>query len=145
MPPEPTNWEDINQMLTRSRASLSPSKFTHEDFRKFKRADARAFKEKQISESAIFIIEGNIGDERCRSGGVSFNNLDHLTDGTLKSGNPNIYYGARPEQLNRNVRDKLKGSNHFFDAARSSYGAQLFRGSQGAGWISRGRQATGVL
>lgn len=36
-------------------------------------------------------------------------NLDHLTDGTLAPGNHDIYYGARPEQLDRRVRDDLSG------------------------------------
>jgi hypothetical protein len=72
-------------------------------------ADADASKEKQVSESVIPIIEGNIADTKCRSGGIPFNNLDPLTDGTLKPGNPDVYYSTRPEQLRRKVRDKLPG------------------------------------
>jgi hypothetical protein len=43
----------------------------------------------------------------CVSGRIPLTNLDHLTDGTLVPGNPNIYYGTRPEQLDRLVRDEL--------------------------------------
>lgn len=55
----------------------------------------------------IPIIEGDIKDAKYVSGGIPFINLDHLTDGTLIPSNPDIYYGARPEQLNRRVRDEL--------------------------------------
>ena len=57
----------------------------------------------------IPIIEGDIRDAKCVAGGIPFTNLDHLTDGTLVPGNPDIYYGARPEQLARRVRNELSG------------------------------------
>src|SRR5690348_427304 len=60
IPPQPANWEEINRRLAQRRSSLSPSRFLDEDFRKFKRADAHAFKEKQVTTSVIPIIEGNI-------------------------------------------------------------------------------------
>jgi hypothetical protein len=75
---------------------------------KFVRADAHAFKEKQITESVISKIEGDNGDTRCVAGGIPFRNLEHLTDGTLVSGNPDRYYGARPEQLDRRIRTDLE-------------------------------------
>jgi hypothetical protein len=67
-----------------------------------------AFKEKQITESVISKIEGDNGDTRCVAGGIPFRNLDHLTDGTLVPGNPDRYYGARPEQLDRRLRSELE-------------------------------------
>ena len=109
IPPPPNNLDEINSRLTQPRPSLSPSKFSDGEFRKYRRADAHACKEKQVSESVIPIIEGKIGDAKCRSGGIPFTNLDYLTDGTLKPGNPDLYYGARPEQLDRKVRDELSG------------------------------------
>ena len=109
-PAKPNNWEEINLRLSRPRPSLSPSIFPEEVFQKFVQADADASKEKQITTSVIPIIEGNIEDAKCVAGGVPFTNLDHLTDGTLVPGNPDIYYGARPEQLDRRVRDELRGN-----------------------------------
>jgi len=47
----------------------------------------------------ISVIEGKIRDAKCISGGIPFTNLNHLMDGTLVPGNPDRYYGARPEQL----------------------------------------------
>jgi len=109
VPAKPDNWEDINRRLSQPRPSLSPSKFSEEAYEKFIRADAHAFKEKQIAESVIPVIEGNIRDAKCISGGIPFTNLGHLTDGTLAPGNPDRYYGARPEQLDRRVRTDLSG------------------------------------
>ena len=142
VPAEPNNWEDVNQILTQPRASLSPSKFTDEEFRRFRRADAHAAKEKQVSESVIPFLEGKIGDEKCRAGGIPFTNLSPLTDGTLKPGNPDIYYGARPEQLSRKVRDELGGqiipstqhdlpiAPNFFLAAKGPDGSLAVAGRQ---------------
>jgi hypothetical protein len=109
VPAKPNDWGRINERLGQPRPSLSPSKFTNEEFERFVQADADAAKEKQVSELVIPIIEGKIADARCRSGGIPFTNLDPLTDGMLKPGNPDIYYGARPEQLTRKVRDELGG------------------------------------
>lgn len=41
------------------------------------------------------------------SGGVPFTNLEDLTNGSLAPAKPDVYYGARPEQLDRRVRDHL--------------------------------------
>lgn len=66
-------------------------------------------KEKQVTTFVIPIIEGSLIDIKCSSGGIPFRNLDCLTDGTIVPGNPDIYYGARPEQLDRRVRKELSG------------------------------------
>lgn len=97
----------MNQRLTQPRASLSLSKFSSQDFKVFRRKNAHAFKEKQVTGSVIPIIEGEIGDGRCVAGDVLFNNLDRLTDGTLTPGKPDLFYCARPEQLDRRVRAEL--------------------------------------
>ncbi|KAF1970594.1 hypothetical protein BU23DRAFT_473853 [Bimuria novae-zelandiae CBS 107.79] len=107
VPTKPTNWRDINEILAQPRPSLSPSKFGEEDYERFVQADADASKEKQVSELVIPLLEGRIEDAKCRSGGIPFTNLEPLTDGTLKPGNPDIYYGARPEQLSKEVRTEL--------------------------------------
>ena len=96
-------------MLRRRWPSLSPSRFTEESFREFKRADAKAFKEEQVTTSVIPIIEGQIRDAKCVAAGIPLSNLDHLTDGTIVPGNPDVYYGARPERLDRYIRDELSG------------------------------------
>jgi hypothetical protein len=55
----------------------------------------------------IPIIEGEIRDARCVAGGIPLTNLDYLTDGTLAPGNPDLFYGACPEQLDRRIRNEL--------------------------------------
>ena len=110
IPAKPENWREIHQVITQPRPSLSPSKFSEGAHEKFVRANAHAAKEKQVSESVIPLIAGEVRDASCVAGGIPFGNLDNLTDGNLKPGNPDIYYGARPEQLNREVRTKLSGS-----------------------------------
>ncbi|KAI9809339.1 MAG: hypothetical protein M1825_002631 [Sarcosagium campestre] len=109
LPSQPDNWEEIQQRMTQARPSLSLSQFSDGKFRKFEREDAHAAKEMQVMDSVIPIIEGNVGDARCVVGGIPFTNLDHLTDGTLAAGKPDRYYGARPEQLSRQVREELSG------------------------------------
>ena len=118
IPPQPNNWEEINRRLTQPRSSLSPSRFSDEDFRRFRRAQAHAPKEKQVTTSVIPIVEGEIGDAKCSSGGIQFTNLAHLTDGTIVPGNPDLYYGARPEQLDRRVRKEL--SRHIIPSTQDS-------------------------
>lgn len=105
---KPLNWGDIKERLARHWASLSPLKFMEEMHEKFVRADAYAFKEKQITESVISKIEGDNGDTRCITGGIPFWNLEHLIDGTLVPGNPDRYYGARPEQFDWRICSELE-------------------------------------
>jgi hypothetical protein len=111
VPAKPKNWESINQRLTEPRPSLSPSRFTEEEYEKFIQADVGAFKEDDVTKSVIPFIEGKIRDARCVSGKIPFTNLDPLTKDNLVPGNPDLYYGARPEQLDRGVREdaELRG------------------------------------
>ncbi|KAF2816851.1 uncharacterized protein BDZ99DRAFT_483960 [Mytilinidion resinicola] len=109
VPAKPNDWRAINQILAQRRPSLSPSKFTDEEFERFAQTDADAVGEKKVLELVIPTIEGNITNAGYRLRGIPFDNLVPLTDRALKPGNPDIYYGARPEQLARKVRDELGG------------------------------------
>ena len=77
--------------------------------RKFYRADAYASKEKQVTTSVIPIIKEDIGNAKYVSRGILFTYLNHLTGNPLVPENPDIYYGARPEQLDRHVHNELSG------------------------------------
>lgn len=112
VPPLSGNLEEINQRLAQPRPSLSQSQFSDTKFRKFKRADAHAFKVKQVTDPVIPIIEGKVRDARCVAGGIPLANLDHLADGTLAPSNPDYFYGARPEQENRRIRKELSSLLH---------------------------------
>jgi hypothetical protein len=93
--------EEINERLKQPRPSLSPSQFPKEKFREFKRVDAHVSKESKATKTVILIIEGKIIDNKCVEGDVLFNNLTPLIDDILIVAKPDLYYGARPEQLNR--------------------------------------------
>ncbi|KAH7176290.1 hypothetical protein EDB81DRAFT_875109 [Dactylonectria macrodidyma] len=56
-PPEPENLDEIRRALEQPRASLSPSRFTREDFKKFQRADDHATKESRVTAIRDAIIE----------------------------------------------------------------------------------------
>lgn len=116
VPPKPDNLKEINQKLTQSRPSLSPSHFFNEKFKEFKRADAHVFKENKAIKTVIPIIEGKITDDKCVEGEVLFTNLKPLTSDMLTAAKPDLYYGARLEQLDRRVRDEI--SDHIIPSTQ---------------------------
>jgi hypothetical protein len=107
--PTPNNWEEINKRLMQPRPSLSPSKFSDGAFKDFKKTNAHAFTEEDIMTSVIPIVSGSTKSDRSVARDIKFGNLDPLTDGGLVSGQPDIFYGARPEQLDRRIRRELAG------------------------------------
>ncbi|KAH0492598.1 hypothetical protein TgHK011_007545 [Trichoderma gracile] len=108
LPPEPKNLTEIRQALAQRRASLSPSRFTDDDFRRFKRQHRTAQGEPEVISDVVPVIEG-VQDKRNAAGDNAFWNLEYLTDDTLVPGKPDLYYGARPEQLNPDIRSALSG------------------------------------
>lgn len=62
--PEPDNLEEIIQRLAQPRPSLSPSNFSNEKFKEFKRAAAHVSKENRATKTVIPIIEGKITDDQ---------------------------------------------------------------------------------
>ncbi|KAI1288779.1 hypothetical protein F5Y03DRAFT_404499 [Xylaria venustula] len=105
--PPPGNLEEIIQAIVKPRPSLSLSRLNQEDFERFERADSRARKEWQVISDVIPIIEGEVRDGSYVFGQVPFTNLEDPTGGLLVPGNPDRCYGARPEQLDRQVRMQL--------------------------------------
>lgn len=60
-----------------------------------------------MTTTVIPIIEGDIGDPKCTGGEYVFENLRLLTDGTRAQAKPDHFYGARSEQLDRQIRKEL--------------------------------------
>lgn len=60
IPPLPRNWEEIEERLIKPIEALQ---VTEEDYRKFKKADAAARKEQQVTSSVFPIIGG--GHQGC--------------------------------------------------------------------------------
>ncbi|KAI3322073.1 hypothetical protein HD806DRAFT_545309 [Xylariaceae sp. AK1471] len=81
-PPPPENLEEIIHVMAQPRESLSPSTFTEKNFKNFKQK--------------MLMLDSKSAAEQ-----VPFTNFKHLTDGSLVPDNPDRYYGARPEQLDR--------------------------------------------
>lgn len=106
-PPKPSNMDAIQEVLRRPRTSLSKPEFSTTDFAEFKEITLRATKGRDILTWAIPMIEGRIADRQCVAGGIPLTNFDHLTDGTLVPGHPDLFHGARPEQLDREIRGRL--------------------------------------
>lgn len=109
IPLKPDNLKEINHRLTQSRSSLSPTKFSNKNFEEFQRADAHISKENKATKTVIPIIEGKITDDKCVEGEILFTNLKPLTNDMFTAAKPDLYYGARPEQLDRRIRDELSG------------------------------------
>lgn len=102
--------EEIRESLGQPRHSLSLSCFSPKDFQDLQLANVNATRESHIMKTIIPVIEGDSGDTKCDAGDILFNNFDHLTDGTLVPAKPDYYHGARPEQIDRLLRDKLSGA-----------------------------------
>lgn len=106
IPPKPRNWEYIESRLKEPRRSLSPSKFSDEQHAKFVQANSDAVKEQQVQTNVLPLVQGEIKVPKTSSGKIPFRNLAPLTGENLISGNPDLYHGARPEELKRMIRDE---------------------------------------
>ena len=102
-------WKILDMLCVSRDPRSLPRRFRDDRFEVFQQADADASKESQVITDVMSLIEGNVGDRRCVTRQTPFTNLDHLTDGTLVAASPDICYGARPEQLDRMVRETLSG------------------------------------
>jgi len=101
----PDNWEEINDRLAQPRPSLSPSRFPREEFRKFEKTNMQALTENKVMSRAFPIIAGTTGIPSQEN--LRFTNLKDLTDGSITKPQPDLYDGARPEELNKQIRDEL--------------------------------------
>ncbi|MCJ1449342.1 MAG: hypothetical protein MMC23_009862 [Stictis urceolatum] len=142
---EPEEWEDTDTRLTQPRPSLSPSQFSDDAFGIFTRPDEDAAKEAQVGETLLPFIESRIKGGKFRAGEVSFSNLHSLTDVDpctsewLKPAKPDIYCGARSEQLDRLVRKDLDGY-----IVPASVGSSPARPARASGWAIGARAGSPV-
>ena len=105
---KPANIDTIRDHLQTHRASLSPSRFNDTKFENFVDLNERALGEAQTIANVFTIIEG-IGRYKYYSGepNHSFNHLEPLAK-HLPRPQPDTYDGARPEQIDRRVRQDLR-------------------------------------
>ncbi|KAM5439874.1 hypothetical protein MferCBS31731_004285 [Microsporum ferrugineum] len=106
--PRPNNWEEITERLAQPRRSLSPSRFSEQEFERFDEEDTNAYGEKRVATEVIRIIDGDIGDTTCVGGDYPFSNLAPLTDGSIAHAKPDHFFGNRPDGLKLAIRKDLK-------------------------------------
>lgn len=103
---KPTNIEEIKERLAQPRHEISPSKFSEKSFDKFQSSACKAKDEVDVMIDVIPLIHGK-QKRHFYARTTKFGNLDPLLAGSPAAPNPDLYYGARPDQLNRDVRDLL--------------------------------------
>jgi hypothetical protein len=102
---EPDNLEEILERLGQPRASLSPSKFSREDFLYFRRRNDEATTEVEVMSQVFPMI---IGKTNIPSGyNQVFNNLKPLGD-YISNAQPDYYNGSRLVEIRAKVRDDLE-------------------------------------
>lgn len=99
VPPMPNNMTEIDHKLTQFRSFLTSSRFFDEEFKAFKRVNARAFNENKVFKTVISFIENKIRDNKCVEKEVFFTNFEFLTDDMFTTAKADLYYDARFEQL----------------------------------------------
>lgn len=102
---EPANIGDINRRLAQPRSSLSPSRFTRDQFLDFKKKNREALTENKVMSKVFPIIAGTADIPSQEN--LRFGNLKDLTDGSITKAQPDFYDGARPEELNKQIREEL--------------------------------------
>ncbi|KAL8791169.1 MAG: hypothetical protein Q9195_006008 [Heterodermia aff. obscurata] len=104
--PIPDNLDQITQMLEERRRFISSSVFSEEEFRKFRRADARVNSENKATGTVMPIFQGTIRNARCIDGpDIRLANLANMMTGNDHKAKPDIWYGAHPDQIDSRIRD----------------------------------------
>ena len=102
---EPDNWEEIHARLAVPRASLSPSRFSREEFWNFKEKNRNALTEETLMSNAFPIISGTAKIPSQQN--LLFGNLKDLTDGSITKAKPDFYDGTLPAELHKQIRADL--------------------------------------
>ncbi|KAF5708946.1 glyoxylate reductase [Fusarium globosum] len=110
--------EEIRARSAVPRPSLSPSKFSEGAFEAFQQSNAQAKDEDDVLATVIPTILGSSQASRSCARNTMFNNLDPLTDGSITAAQPDMYWGAYPEQLAPSARNEL--SNHIVPSTMDS-------------------------
>ncbi|KIW24847.1 uncharacterized protein PV07_10535 [Cladophialophora immunda] len=105
LPQKPANLSDIQAAQRVPRASLSPSRFTDEDFEAFQRANARASGETTGMYNVLPFIAGNEATHRFEMG-LPMSNLKPF-DKDLSDPRPDVYHGAALSTIHPRVRSDL--------------------------------------
>lgn len=83
--------------------ALSPTKFSEKSFDEFQHSACKSKDRDDIIIDVISVIHG----EQKKQFYARTITFDPLMAGSPVASNPNLYYGARSDQLDRNIRDQL--------------------------------------
>lgn len=89
------------------RASLSPDRFTEQDFDTLRTNHELVKNETEVVAHIVSKITGPLQRQHPSSADTVFGNLDVLTDGTIVRAKPDLYYGANLVEVNRSVLAQL--------------------------------------
>ena len=103
--PRPSNENEVLSRLYHRRASLSPSRFSNEEFYNFQRVDVRALNEHAVMSDVFPIIHGSAPIPSAKN--LVFRNLKPITHSNLVDAKPDFYDGARPAQIHLPIREEL--------------------------------------
>ncbi|KAI9680698.1 MAG: hypothetical protein M1817_004138 [Caeruleum heppii] len=102
----PSNLEEIKERLLRPRRSLSPSRFSRQEFRNFQAHVHDAKEESDVRRNVIPVLAGQnvtIASAKNRS----FKGLPPLTKANIADAKPDFYDGSGPWDLNQRVLDEI--------------------------------------
>ena len=103
----PDNWEDLQNALASSRLSLSPSRFSDGAFDRFCEAEEEAQDEEDVTANSLPTILGEKRRDHPSARKVPYGNMADMAPDVFKRAEPDLYWGARPEQIDRRVRQDL--------------------------------------
>ena len=102
---KPCNLDDIKSRLAQRRPSLSPSQFSEEEFAQFRDSNPGAANEDSAMITSYPVISGKA--RFATQLNIIFQDLEDLTDGTIKKAKPDFYDGSPPREVNMKVHDAL--------------------------------------
>jgi hypothetical protein len=103
----PDNWDDLQNALVSSRLSLSPSRFSDGAFDRFCEAEAEARDEDDVTADSLPTSLGEKRRDHPSARKVPYGNMADMAPDVFKKAEPDLYWGARPEQIDRRVRQDL--------------------------------------
>ena len=120
VPPKPEAWAEMQQMLAKRRASLSPSVYPEEEYDRFVQADNQVIVEEDARETVIPKIQGATQHTSHIGRSTPFGNIANMLLREAKAWEeqkkgpingrtirPDYYYGAHPDQLDLEIRNEL--------------------------------------
>lgn len=103
----PANLDNIKARLSRRRPSLDQPRFSDDDYSEFKKNNADV-KSKIAAQTLVFstlVGKLDIPHEQ----GMTFSNLEPLTDDTIPMPRPEFYDGLHPSRIECGLREELAG------------------------------------